>query len=57
VVVPAFLADGGDHFTKFADGRDRTVLRTLDVDAVVSHLTSLPQPVKAAVEGRISRRR
>jgi 5'-nucleotidase len=57
VVVPAFLAAGGDHFTRFADGRDRTVLRTLDVDAVASHLASLPQPVKAAVEGRISRRR
>jgi 5'-nucleotidase len=54
VTVNSFLADGGDAFTVPAAGTER-VGGLLDLDALIAHIQSLPQPFSAAIEGRIQR--
>jgi 2',3'-cyclic-nucleotide 2'-phosphodiesterase (5'-nucleotidase family) len=46
-----FMATGGDRFTSLAQGRmTRTSL--VDLDALIAHLTSLPQPIAPPAVGR-----
>jgi len=54
VVVNSFLAAGGDNFTTFASGTNR-VGGAIDLDALIAHITALPQPFTAAIEQRIQR--
>lgn len=49
-----FLAGGGDGYTTFKEGTNRTN-GPVDVDALVSYTESLPQPVNVTVDGRIRR--
>lgn len=46
-----FLATGGDRFTSLAQGRT-TRTSTVDLDALIAYLESLPQPVRAPDTGR-----
>jgi 5'-nucleotidase len=55
VTVNAFLAAGGDGFTVLNEGQDRET-GPVDLDALVSYIESLPQPISARIEGRIARR-
>jgi 5'-nucleotidase len=52
VVVNGFLAGGGDGFGVLGRGVDRAVVGA-DLDALIAHLGSLPQPVGIPSEGRI----
>jgi 5'-nucleotidase len=54
VTANSFIAAGGDNFTVLVDGRDR-VGGPIDLDALIAHVQSLPQPFSAAIEGRIQR--
>jgi 5'-nucleotidase len=54
VTCNSFLADGGDGFTVFKLGTAR-IGGPLDLEALVTYLKGLPQPVSAAIEGRITR--
>jgi 5'-nucleotidase len=49
-----FLAGGGDGYTTFKEGTNRTN-GPVDVDALVTFTGSLPQPVNVTVDGRIRR--
>jgi 5'-nucleotidase len=46
-----FIATGGDRYTSFTQGR-LTRTEMVDLDAVIAHLQSLPQPVRAPEVGR-----
>jgi 5'-nucleotidase len=46
------MASGGDNFTIFNLGTAR-VGGPIDLDTLVEHVSSLPQPFSAAIEGRI----
>lgn len=52
VAVNHFLAGGGDGFTEIKNG---TALESgsFDLDSCIEYLKQLPQPVSAAIEGRI----
>lgn len=52
VAVNSFLANGGDGFTVFKEGKDRIVGPT-DLDALISYVQELPQPFSSKIEGRI----
>jgi 5'-nucleotidase len=52
VVVNGFLAGGGDGFGRFGAGADR-IVGPSDLDALVKHLGTLPQPFEAPAGGRI----
>lgn len=52
VVVNGYLADGGDGFGILARGADRAAAGA-DLDALVTYLSSLPQPVGSPAGGRI----
>lgn len=54
VTVNSFIADGGDNFTVLRNGTNR-VVGPVDLDALITHIQSLPQPFTATVEGRIKR--
>lgn len=54
VTCNSYLADGGDGFTVFTRGTARGG-GVLDLDALVAHVKSLPQPFTAATEGRVTR--
>lgn len=54
VAVNSFIADGGDNFTVLRNGTNR-VVGPVDLDALITHIQSLPQPFSATVEGRIQR--
>lgn len=54
VTVNSFIADGGDNFTVLRNGSNR-VVGPVDLDAMITHIQSLPQPFTATVEGRIQR--
>ncbi len=54
VTVNSFLADGGDNFTVLRSGTNR-LGGPIDLDALIAHIKSLPQPFSAAIEGRIAR--
>jgi 5'-nucleotidase len=53
VTVNSFMAGGGDNFSVLTEGTDRVIGR-VDLDALIAHIESLPQPFDAALEGRIS---
>ncbi|MDD3112537.1 MAG: bifunctional metallophosphatase/5'-nucleotidase [Methanofollis liminatans] len=48
-----FLATGGDGYTAFTNGMN-VVNGPFDVDALVTYMESLPEPVDAKTEGRIT---
>jgi 5'-nucleotidase len=52
VTVNSFLAAGGDNFTVLTQGTNR-VIGPVDLDALVTYIGALPQPISAAIEGRI----
>ena len=54
VSTVGFLAMGGDGYTTFEEGQNMTY-GPGDVDALVSYVGSLPQPVNVTVDGRIRR--
>lgn len=54
VAANNFIAAGGDNFTVLAAGTNQ-VGGPVDLDALVAYLGTVPQPVSAAVEGRITR--
>lgn len=54
VTVNSFMAAGGDNFTVLLQGGNQ-VGGPLDLDALIAHIQSLPQPFSPAVEGRIVR--
>lgn len=54
VTVNDFLAEGGDNFSLLKRGRHRKG-GPVDVDALIAHVTSLPQPFDPPAQGRISR--
>lgn len=54
VTVNSFIAAGGDNFLVLVEGTNR-VIGAVDLDALVEHIESLPQPFTAAIEGRITR--
>lgn len=49
-----YLAGGGDDYTVFTNGTDQ-VCGPVDVDALVSYMGSLPTPVEAPAETRITK--
>jgi 5'-nucleotidase len=55
VTVNGFLATGGDGFTVLTEGEDRET-GPVDLDALVSYIESLPEPISARIEGRIEQR-
>jgi 5'-nucleotidase len=54
VTVNSFMASGGDGFLVLVEGTNR-VIGAVDLDALVEHVESLPQPFSAGIEGRIVR--
>lgn len=54
VTVNSFIADGGDNFLVLREGVNR-VGGAVDLDALIAHIQSLPQPFASAIEGRIQR--
>jgi 5'-nucleotidase len=48
-----YLATGGDGYTVFTNGTN-VVNGPFDVDALVTYMESLPEPVDAKAEGRIT---
>jgi len=54
VTVNSFIAAGGDNFSTLTEGTNR-VIGPVDLDALVAHIESLPQPFTAAIAGRIQR--
>ncbi|MFA5222286.1 MAG: bifunctional metallophosphatase/5'-nucleotidase [Methanoregula sp.] len=54
VSLTDYLAGGGDGYTTFTEGKNMTYGPD-DVDALVSYVGSLPQPVNETVDGRIQR--
>jgi 5'-nucleotidase len=56
VTVNSFLADGGDNFTVFTEGKNREV-GPVDLEALIHYIQQLPQPFDAQIEGRIQQLR
>ncbi len=54
VTVNSFIAAGGDKYTVLTEGTDR-VIGANDLDALIEHISAMPQPFNAVIEGRISR--
>ncbi len=54
VTVNSFMASGGDNFTVLTQGVNR-VVGPVDLAALVQFVQTAPQPVNAAIEGRIRR--
>jgi len=54
VTANSFIAAGGDNFTVLTEGTNR-VIGPVDLDALIDHIQSLPQPFSAAIVGRILR--
>jgi len=52
VAANSFIAAGGDLFSVFAEPTVRSG-GVADVDALVNHIRTLPQPFGAAIEGRL----
>jgi 5'-nucleotidase len=53
VTVNNFMATGGDNFTVLLRGRNQ-VGGDVDLDALINHVRTLPQPFGATIEGRIT---
>lgn len=54
VTVNSFMAAGGDNFTVLVQGTNR-IGGDVDLDALISYVQALPQPISAAIEGRVTR--
>ncbi len=54
VAVNSFLAEGGDKFSIFPEGKNRTT-GPQDLKALCDYLQSRPQPFNAKIEGRIEK--
>jgi 5'-nucleotidase len=54
VAVNRFLAEGGDNFTVFTEGKN-SVEGPTDLNAFIDYIRQLPQPFSAQIEGRIQR--
>jgi len=54
VAVNSFIAAGGDNFTILTQGTN-LVGGLVDLDALIAHIETLPQPFMATIEGRITR--
>ncbi len=54
VTVNSFIAAGGDKYTVLTEGTNR-VIGANDLDALIEHISAMPQPFNAVIEGRISR--
>ena len=54
VTVNSFLAEGGDKFSVFTQGKNQ-ITGPLDLEALVAYVQKLDQPFSAASEGRIRR--
>lgn len=54
VAVNSFIAAGGDNFTILTQGTN-VVGGPVDLDALIAHVETLPQPFTALIEGRITR--
>jgi 5'-nucleotidase len=54
VAASDFIVNGGDFFTAFAEGTDKTVVG-IDLDALIAWVQRSSAPVIAGVEGRITR--
>ena len=55
VAVNSFLAEGGDKFGIFAEGKNR-VTGPQDLKALCDYLQALPQPFNAKIDGKIEKR-
>ncbi len=54
VAVNSFLAEGGDKFSIFPEGKNRST-GPQDLKALCDYLQALPQPFNAKIDGRIER--
>jgi 5'-nucleotidase len=54
VTVNSFLAEGGDRFSVFTQGVNKT-RGPVDLQALSGYIEGLPQPFSASIEGRIKR--
>ncbi|MCX6693059.1 MAG: bifunctional metallophosphatase/5'-nucleotidase [Methanomicrobiales archaeon] len=54
VSIINYLSSGGDGYTTFIEGKNITN-GPVDIDALVTYVGSLPQPVNVTVDGRIQR--
>ena len=52
VAVSSFLAEGGDNFSVFVRGRNRSA-GPLDLEAFDAYLRALPQPFNSSIQNRI----
>lgn len=52
VSMVSYLTDGGDGYTMFTEGKN-IKNGPVDVDALVTYVASLPEPVNVTVDGRI----
>jgi 2',3'-cyclic-nucleotide 2'-phosphodiesterase/3'-nucleotidase/5'-nucleotidase len=53
VTVNDFMAEGGDGFAMFLEPRGRDDTGIVDLDALIDHVSKLPQPFTAPVEPRL----
>lgn len=54
VVVPSFLAGGGDGFTMIASGARNSIVGPLDIDALTSYVEKNSPLIMPAATGRIT---
>lgn len=54
VTVNSFMAAGGDNYTVLPGGTNR-IIGSVDLDALISYIQSLPQPFNYAIQGRIQK--
>lgn len=54
VAVDSYMASGGSGFSVFTQGSDR-VVGPKDIDGLVAYIEGKGQPIKANIEGRITR--
>ncbi len=54
VTVNSFIASGGDNYTVLTEGTNR-IIGSNDLDALIEHINTMPQPFNAVIEGRIKR--
>jgi 5'-nucleotidase len=53
VAMNNYLVAGGDGFAAFTGGTNR-VTGPIDLDALIAYLRTLPAPVSASTDGRIT---
>ncbi len=54
VTVNSFMAAGGDNYTVLPLGTNR-VIGPVDLNALIDYVQTLPQPISATIQGRITR--